>query len=103
MPKCYQRTVEFPRVNRRVVEAGFEGGEITSDDGVLLLRQADRLLGLSEAVAAALTDSRRQASCDHAALDLLRQRAPQSTAALSPTVTITANSPRKQSLMQYPG
>ena len=74
MPKCYQRTVEFPRVNRRVVEAGFEGGEITSDGGVLLLRQADRLLGLSEAVATALTDSRRQASCDHAALDLLRQR-----------------------------
>lgn len=74
MTKCYQRTFEFPRVNRRVVEAGFDGGEITSDGGVLLLRQADRLLGLSEAVAGALTDSRRQASCDHAALDLLRQR-----------------------------
>ena len=74
MTKCYQRTFQFPRVNRRVVEAGFDGGDITSDGGVLLLRQADRLLGLSEAVAAALTDSRRQASCDHAVLDLLRQR-----------------------------
>ena len=74
MPKCYQRTVEFPRVNRRVVEAGFDGGEITSDGGVLLLRQADRVLGLSAAMAAALTDARRQASCDHAVLDLLRQR-----------------------------
>jgi hypothetical protein len=41
---------------------------------VLLLRQADRLLGLSAAVAGALSDSRRQASCEHDAVDLLRQR-----------------------------
>ncbi len=74
MTKCYQRTYEFPRVNRRVVEAGFDGGDITSDGGVLLLRQADRLLGLSKAVAAALSDSRRQASCAHTLESLLRQR-----------------------------
>lgn len=74
MPKCYQRTVQFPRVNRRNVEANFAGGEITSDGGVLLLRQADHLLGLSAAVAAALPDARRQASCDHDAKSMLRQR-----------------------------
>jgi len=72
--KCYQRTFEFPRVNRRVVEVGFDGGDITSDGGVLLLRQADRLLGLSEAITAALPDGRRQASCDHDLKSLLRQR-----------------------------
>ena len=74
MTKCYQRTFEFPRVNRRVVEANFEGGDITSDGGVLLLRQADRLLGLSDAIAHALTDPRRQASCDHDVPGLVRQR-----------------------------
>lgn len=74
MSKCYQRTFEFPRVNRRVVEASFDGGDITSDGGVLLLRQADRLLGLSEAIARALKDPRRQASCDHDLKSLLRQR-----------------------------
>ena len=74
MTKCYQRTLEFPRVNRRIVEANFGGGDITSDGGVLLLRQADRLLGLSDAVAAALPDARRQASCDHDGKSLLRQR-----------------------------
>lgn len=74
MTKCYQRTFEFPRVNRRVVEANFNGGDITSDGGVLLLRQADRLLGLSEAMTQALTDQRRQASCDHDLTSLLRQR-----------------------------
>ena len=74
MTKCYQRTFEFPRVNRRVVEANFEGGDITSDGGVLLLRQADRLLGLSDGIAHALTDPRRQASCDHDVPGLVRQR-----------------------------
>jgi hypothetical protein len=72
--KCYQRTVEFPRVNRRIVEAGFDGGDITSDGGVLLLREADRRLGLSKAMARALPDVRRQASCDHDMESLLRQR-----------------------------
>ncbi len=74
MTKCYQKTFEFPRVNRRVVEANFDGGDITSDGGVLLLRQADRLLGLSEAIAQALSDPRRAASCDHDLKSLLRQR-----------------------------
>ena len=74
MTKCYQKSFEFPRVNRRIVEANFDGGEITSDGGVLLLRQADRLVGLSDAIAAALPDPRRQASCDHDGTGLLRQR-----------------------------
>jgi len=72
--ECYQKTFEFPRVNRRIVEANFEGGDITSDGGVLLLRQADRLLGLSDAIAQALSDPRRQASCDHDVRGLVRQR-----------------------------
>ncbi len=74
MTKCYQRTFEFPRVNGRVVEANFDGGDISSDGGVLLLRQADCLLGLSRAVAAVLSDPRRQSSCDHDVHALLRQR-----------------------------
>ncbi len=74
MAECYQRTCQFPRVNRRIVEANFEGGDITSDGGVLLLREADRSVGLSEAIAQALTDSRRAASCNHDLKSLLRQR-----------------------------
>ena len=74
MTKGYQKTFEFPRVNRRIVEVNFDGGEITSDGGVLLLRQADHWVGLSEAIARALTDPRRAASCDHDLESLLRQR-----------------------------
>ena len=74
MTKCYQKSFEFPRVNRRIVEARFDGGDITSDGGVLLLRQADRLTGLSDSIARALSDPRRQASCDHDVPGLVRQR-----------------------------
>jgi hypothetical protein len=71
---CTQESFQFPVCNRRSVEANFQGGDITSDGGVLLLQQVDRRLGLSEAVARALDDPRRQASCDHDGLSLLRQR-----------------------------
>lgn len=74
MTECTQESFKFPACKRRVVEANFEGGDITSDGGVLLLRQADRVLGLSEAIAAVLSDPRRQASVDHNDLSLLRQR-----------------------------
>ena len=40
----------------------------------MLLRQVDRLIGLSKAVASVLEDTRRQASCKHEGLSLLRQR-----------------------------
>ena len=74
MTECTQEPFDFPACQRRRVEARFEGGEITSDGGVLLLRQADRRLGLSEAMAKVLEDARRRASCRHTLLNLVRQR-----------------------------
>jgi len=71
---CTQKSFQFPVCNRRIVEANFQGGDITSDGGVLLLQQVDRRLGLSAAVARILDDPRRQASCDHDSLSLLQQR-----------------------------
>lgn len=49
MTNCTQVTFQFPVCKQRKVEANFQGGNITSDGGVLLLRQMDRQLGLSEA------------------------------------------------------
>ena len=74
MANCTQESIEFPVCRRRSVQASFSGGDITSDGGVLLLREVDRRLGLSRAVAFALEDSRRQASCVHNGLSLLQQR-----------------------------
>ncbi len=56
------------------MEADFSGGAISSNGGIQLLAQVDRRLGLTGSVARSLEDSRRQASCDHRLVDLLRQR-----------------------------
>lgn len=74
MTDCNQQQRLFPTCKSRRIEARFSGGDITSDGGVLLLRQADRRLGLTERVAKALSDRRRQASCVHGAVSIVRQR-----------------------------
>ena len=74
MTECTQSSFELPACKRRRVQANFDGGTITSDAGVLLLRQVDRQLGLTRAVARSLTDPRRRASCEHDLLSLVRQR-----------------------------
>jgi len=74
MPNCTEQSIQFPVFKRRLIEADFKGGDISSDGGVLLLRSIDRQLGLSEAVAAVMPDSRRQASCEHNVLNLIQQR-----------------------------
>lgn len=74
MTNCTQESFQFPVCKRRRVEANFQGGDITSDGGVLLLQQIDRRLGLNQAIAQILDDPRRQASCEHNNLSLLRQR-----------------------------
>ena len=62
--------LEFPGVNRRRVAAAFSGGDVSSDGGVLLLRQVDRRLGLTAEVARLLDDPRRKASCEHDLLSI---------------------------------
>ena len=74
MTECTQESFDFPACKRRRVEAQFDGGDITSDGGVLLLQQVDQRLGLSRAIAGVIDDPRRQASCQHDLLSLLRQR-----------------------------
>ena len=74
MTECTQELFPFPACKRRKIKARFDGGAVTSDGGSLLLRQADRRLGLTAQMAGLLDDPRRRASCDHSLLDLLRQR-----------------------------
>lgn len=74
MPKCTATELEFRRRGRRLIEANFEGGAISSDGGLMLLRQVDRRIGLSAAVAAALHDPRHPDLITHALRDLVAQR-----------------------------
>lgn len=74
MPKCTDGIVRFGKIGRREVQAAFDGGDITSDGGVMLLREVDRRLGLTGAAARAFTDRRRAASVQHSIRDMLAQR-----------------------------
>jgi hypothetical protein len=74
MTICTAEQLSFPSISRRKVQADFQGGDVSSDGGVLLLRQMDRRLKLTQALAARLPDVREAAACDHTLLDLLRQR-----------------------------
>ena len=48
MTNCTTEAIQFPGCKQRRVEAEFSGGNVSSDGGVLLLRQADRVTGLTE-------------------------------------------------------
>ena len=74
MTECNQAAFDFPPVKRRRVQAEFSGGEVTSDGGVMLLRQADRCTGLMEAVDRVIADPRDPKLITHSQLSLLRQR-----------------------------
>lgn len=74
MPKCTTDEMEFGRLGRRVIEANFRGGAISSDGGVMLLRQVDRRIGLSATAAAALNDRRAPERITHELRDLVAQR-----------------------------
>ena len=74
MPKCTDGTMDLGRLGRRVIEANFEGGDIGSDGGVLLLRRVDERIGLSRAAAAVLSDPRDPTRITHSLRDLLAQR-----------------------------
>jgi hypothetical protein len=74
MTKRYQSSFKFPVCKSRKVHVDFNGGEVTSDAGVLLVHQADRKLRLTEELHRLLSDPRRQASCEHRQIELLRQR-----------------------------
>lgn len=52
----------------------FEGGRLSSDAGLLLLKQVDRQLGLTHALAAVLRDERDEDRTHHTMEDLVRQR-----------------------------
>jgi hypothetical protein len=74
MPDCTGKQIEFEPFKRRRVEANFDGGDVSSDGGVLLLRRLDRRLGLIDAVARALADPRDPERIEHRLADMLRQR-----------------------------
>ncbi len=64
----------FDDLGPRQVQADFSGGLLSSDGGVLLLRQVDTNLGLTQSLAQCFGDQRAQAFVDHSLRHLLTQR-----------------------------
>ncbi|MBK9141736.1 MAG: transposase [Candidatus Melainabacteria bacterium] len=56
------------------IEGNFDGGQISSDGGLLLLRMADQRLDLSESVKFCFPENRRPDRIKHTLESLLRQR-----------------------------
>ena len=69
-----QNTLSFARVSGKKVEADFDGGCLTQDGGMLLLRRAEAAVGVVKRMVAALRDRRHPSYIDHTCEDLLRQR-----------------------------
>ena len=74
MPKCTGDRIEFGRLGRRVIEADFSGGDLSSDGGMMLLRQVDERIGLTRAAAAVVCDPRDPDRVVHPMRELLAQR-----------------------------
>jgi hypothetical protein len=64
----------FQVLGSRKVVADFSGGALSSDGGLLLLRQVDSGLGVSRTMAKCFTDARDPWRVEHRVLDLVRQR-----------------------------
>jgi hypothetical protein len=62
----------LPSICKKKVSAAFDGGQISSDGGVLLLAGADRRLGLIDTLAAIIPDHRVPALVTHTMSDILR-------------------------------
>jgi hypothetical protein len=72
--ECTPKLFEFEAVERRRVVAGFDGGDITSNAGALLLGQVDRGLGLVRRFAQCFTDRRDARYVEHRVETLVGQR-----------------------------
>lgn len=74
MTDCSASQLEFASCRGRKIQADFKGGEVSSDGGILLLREVDRRLKLLSRAGRLLNDTRQKAKIRHSKESMLRQR-----------------------------
>jgi hypothetical protein len=74
MTECNQREFPFEAHFSRRVVAQFDGVQMATDGGALLLRQANREIGLLKRVAGCFTDARNPERVEHGLGEMLAQR-----------------------------
>src|SRR5262249_49894558 len=72
--ECTSGAVVFQGAGRREIRADFNGGDITSDAGVLLLHEVELRCGIAEQFAHCFDDHRDPRRIEHSARELLAQR-----------------------------
>jgi hypothetical protein len=63
---------DLPSVARKKLSVGFDGGQLSSDAGVLLLRGAERKLGLAARLASCIREWRKPERIEHSLAEMLR-------------------------------
>lgn len=69
-----QISLSFPAVAGKPITAAFDGGDITSDAGLLLVSETDRRLGIKEALLGCMEDRRQPGKVQHPLLELVQSR-----------------------------
>jgi Transposase DDE domain group 1 len=72
--QCSRDLFGYEVVEGRRVVAAFDGGEVSSDAGALLLGATDRAIGLVRRFAACFADGRAQAQVEHTVKSMVAQR-----------------------------
>jgi hypothetical protein len=72
--ECTSTSYTFGRVSQRKLVADFSGGDLTSDGGLLLIREIDHLYRISERLAECFTDRREANRVQHELKTLIAQR-----------------------------
>src|SRR3954463_6395034 len=74
MTECSQTEFEFQGLFSREVIGRFDGGQITSDGGSLLLREVEGRTGILRRLAGCFTDHRALDRIEHSVEELIAQR-----------------------------
>ena len=65
---------DLPSVGRKKVSVGFDGGMLSSDAGVVVLRGVERRLGLADRLASCIREWRKPERIEHPLAEMLRLR-----------------------------
>lgn len=74
MNRNSQSCLHFSSILCKEVKADFSGGQMTSDAGVLLLREIEKKVGIIDCLSQVISDGRHQSYIKHTLKELLSQR-----------------------------
>ena len=71
---CIPEQCEFEALGRRRIVGAFDGGQMTSDGGAMLLREAGRLHDVTRRLAACFADHRDLRRTEHSVAGMIARR-----------------------------